>query len=110
MGQLVQGVVLHFAGATFGIDHGDLPAPVVVAHGGGAAQGINDGVAHAACVVAHVGDIAAHIGGALSVSVGGYAVADAAGIGHLLAGDRKSTRLDSSHLVISYARFCLDKS
>src|SRR6266446_9870644 len=30
--------------------------------------------------------------------------------GHrLLAGDRKSTRLNSSHLVISYAVFCLKK-
>src|SRR5256885_7863301 len=27
----------------------------------------------------------------------------------LLAGDRKSTRLNSSHLVISYAVFCLKK-
>src|SRR5256885_9955053 len=28
---------------------------------------------------------------------------------HLYAGDRKSTRLNSSHLVISYAVFCLKK-
>src|SRR5256885_8945823 len=28
---------------------------------------------------------------------------------HGLAGDRKSTRLNSSHLVISYAVFCLKK-
>src|SRR2546426_7364064 len=28
---------------------------------------------------------------------------------HRLAGDRKSTRLNSSHLVISYAVFCLKK-
>src|SRR5256885_11900835 len=28
---------------------------------------------------------------------------------HALAGDRKSTRLNSSHLVISYAVFCLKK-
>src|SRR5256885_16268103 len=28
---------------------------------------------------------------------------------HLLEGDRKSTRLNSSHLVISYAVFCLKK-
>src|SRR5256885_13280974 len=27
----------------------------------------------------------------------------------LVAGDRKSTRLNSSHLVISYAVFCLEK-
>src|SRR5256885_6333675 len=32
------------------------------------------------------------------------------GAGHLAAvGDRKSTRLNSSHLVISYAVFCLKK-
>src|SRR5256885_12129421 len=29
--------------------------------------------------------------------------------GHLEGGDRKSTRLNSSHLVISYAVFCLKK-
>src|SRR5256885_10544630 len=28
---------------------------------------------------------------------------------HLMLGDRKSTRLNSSHLVISYAVFCLNK-
>src|SRR5256885_13853307 len=31
------------------------------------------------------------------------------GFGHGLSGDRKSTRLNSSHLVISYAVFCLKK-
>src|SRR5256885_9572237 len=30
--------------------------------------------------------------------------------GHLVRGDRKSTRLNSSHLVISYAVFCLKKN
>src|SRR5256885_10852190 len=30
-------------------------------------------------------------------------------VGRLLAEDRKSTRLNSSHLVISYAVFCLKK-
>src|SRR5256885_12816367 len=30
-------------------------------------------------------------------------------VDHLLARDRKSTRLNSSHLVISYAVFCLKK-
>src|SRR5205807_5443533 len=35
---------------------------------------------------------------------------DSAGAGEIgLAGDRKSTRLNSSHLVISYAVFCLKK-
>src|SRR2546426_9195661 len=29
--------------------------------------------------------------------------------GRLASGDRKSTRLNSSHLVISYAAFCLEK-
>src|SRR2546426_3530871 len=32
-----------------------------------------------------------------------------AGVGHAVVGDRKSTRLNSSHLVISYAVFCLKK-
>src|SRR2546426_8625399 len=32
-----------------------------------------------------------------------------AGMWPILAGDRKSTRLNSSHLVISYAVFCLKK-
>src|SRR5256885_7349350 len=31
------------------------------------------------------------------------------GVGPLALGDRKSTRLNSSHLVISYAVFCLKK-
>src|SRR5256885_16271321 len=42
----------------------------------------------------------------------GFAVGQAALVGFLhedLAGDRKSTRLNSSHLVISYAVFCLTK-
>src|SRR5256885_9543071 len=30
-------------------------------------------------------------------------------MGGIIAGDRKSTRLNSSHLVISYAVFCLKK-
>src|SRR5256885_9329771 len=33
----------------------------------------------------------------------------AAGVVRIGAGDRKSTRLNSSHLVISYAVFCLKK-
>src|SRR5256885_3381380 len=32
-----------------------------------------------------------------------------AGLGIFVGGDRKSTRLNSSHLVISYAVFCLKK-
>src|SRR5205807_9588350 len=34
---------------------------------------------------------------------------EVAGIQHAACGDRKSTRLNSSHLVISYAVFCLKK-
>src|SRR5256885_8127544 len=34
---------------------------------------------------------------------------DALGVEELPGGDRKSTRLNSSHLVISYAVFCLKK-
>src|SRR5260221_3957313 len=37
------------------------------------------------------------------------AVLCAAGPGHRLLADRKSTRLNSSHTVISYAVFCLTK-
>src|SRR5256885_9240233 len=42
---------------------------------------------------------------------GFWAGAAAAGVGDetRLSGDRKSTRLNSSHLVISYAVFCLKK-
>src|SRR2546426_3677077 len=38
----------------------------------------------------------------------GYAIGGA-GTKHLFAADRKSIRLNSSHLVISYAVFCLKK-
>src|SRR5256885_9953808 len=38
-----------------------------------------------------------------------YGVAVGIGLITLLVGDRKSTRLNSSHLVISYAVFCLKK-
>src|SRR5260221_3620293 len=31
-------------------------------------------------------------------------------LGHVVPGDRKSTRLNSSHTVISYAVFCLKKN
>src|SRR5256885_8733572 len=46
-------------------------------------------------------------GGALHLA--SEAVPVAAGPLHLTSGDRKSTRLNSSHLVISYAVFCLKK-
>src|SRR2546426_3490012 len=39
----------------------------------------------------------------------GRAAKPGGGRGHAEAGDRKSTRLNSSHLVISYAVFCLKK-
>src|SRR5256885_8862694 len=39
----------------------------------------------------------------------GYRVAPVIQGGELIDGDRKSTRLNSSHLVISYAVFCLKK-
>src|SRR5688500_19489407 len=42
---------------------------------------------------------------------GGTAIqTHAVGSAVLLPGDRKSTRLNSSHLVISYAVFCLNKT
>src|SRR5256885_3882232 len=42
---------------------------------------------------------------------GTVVIVDAGGslVGVVTAGDRKSTRLNSSHLVISYAVFCLKK-
>src|SRR3712207_7850437 len=39
----------------------------------------------------------------------GHARVDQAGVEELLLGDRKSTRLNSSHANISYAVFCLKK-
>src|SRR5258707_5309450 len=45
---------------------------------------------------------------ALMVSGDGEGLVDVAGVG-LLSGDRKSTRLNSSHANISYAVFCLKK-
>src|SRR5437588_5275159 len=48
--------------------------------------------------------------GASGAEVGGSAkVVDCAGAGAGGASDRKSTRLNSSHTVISYAVFCLKK-
>src|SRR5438034_2742244 len=41
--------------------------------------------------------------------VAGHEPIEVAGATHLDAGDRKSTRLNSSHTVISYAVFCLKK-
>src|SRR5256885_12684605 len=50
---------------------------------------------------------------AIALERGVHRVAIRGGVGHLGAatrrGDRKSTRLNSSHLVISYAVFCLKK-
>src|SRR5256885_7340561 len=46
------------------------------------------------------------------LGVGVHAATDVTGfglLGHLRTLDRKSTRLNSSHLVISYAVFCLKK-
>src|SRR5256885_12265436 len=40
---------------------------------------------------------------------GGYDVTDYYNVHPRLGTDRKSTRLNSSHLVISYAVFCLEK-
>src|SRR5256885_5783385 len=39
-----------------------------------------------------------------------HALTDVYQLRYALEGDRKSTRLNSSHLVISYAVFCLKKS
>src|SRR5688500_19509103 len=42
------------------------------------------------------------------LNLAGVGYIDSSGIGELVS-DRKSTRLNSSHLVISYAVFCLKK-
>src|SRR5256885_7749289 len=54
-------------------------------------------------VVFHRNAAQGHVGGRCFVRVGGRQERDHFGI------DRKSTRLNSSHLVISYAVFCLKK-
>src|SRR5438034_2579281 len=41
--------------------------------------------------------------------VGHTVLVDLDGVAHQVFGDRKSTRLNSSHTVISYAVFCLKK-
>src|SRR5256885_10957279 len=43
------------------------------------------------------------------ISINGYARILDALLGEISSRDRKSTRLNSSHLVISYAAFCLKK-
>src|SRR5690625_6755576 len=53
-----------------------------------------------------------HVGAQRDRSQGGIAagdVADRSGARHPHRGDRKSTRLNSSHVAISYAVFCLKK-
>src|SRR3989454_12602729 len=47
--------------------------------------------------------------GAARARHGALPLPDLAGTGGARGGDRKSTRLNSSHLVISYAVFCLKK-
>src|SRR5699024_11350648 len=42
-------------------------------------------------------------------TTGGFVEQQQAGIAEQVAGDRKSTRLNSSHVSISYAVFCLKK-
>src|SRR2546426_7592646 len=44
-----------------------------------------------------------------NIQINYQSIGSGGGIRQLLAGDRKSTRLNSSHLVISYAVFCLKK-
>src|SRR2546426_11911129 len=62
----------------------------------------------------HVSEIHSHIDRyhidrhAYVIAVGGGAILDVVGLAAATA-DRKSTRLNSSHLVISYAVFCLKK-
>src|SRR5256885_12997473 len=68
------------------------------------------GRAHA--LRAHAGGRAAHARGggphaAVHLGLGPHAGGDAP---RLAGADRKSTRLNSSHLVISYAVFCLKKT
>src|SRR5690625_5677970 len=48
-----------------------------------------------------------HAGGGYPLEFGTISVSDGISMGH--EGDRKSTRLNSSHVAISYAVFCLKK-
>src|SRR5688500_19409015 len=54
-----------------------------------------------------------HYGDSLPAACSGYdteVLNDRGTLVRLIEGDRKSTRLNSSHLVISYAVFCLKKT
>src|SRR5256885_11979649 len=70
---------------------------------------------HDALPIYHVadGEDVGHIGAHLDIDFDEAAVRDGhaglLGSDLLAVGDRKSTRLNSSHLVISYAVFCLKK-
>src|SRR5256885_12045463 len=55
------------------------------------------------------GGAARRVGGVLGQAVGGAALEAGVVPGGRRAGDRESTRLNSTHLVISYAVFCLKK-
>src|SRR5207244_10001286 len=60
-------------------------------------------------VVGHVGASIVHAGAVSWTSAGGSGYAVAATAGALIGRDRKSTRLNSSHQIISYSVFCLKK-
>src|SRR2546426_5036258 len=83
---------------------------VAVRHGSALRRGVHVGTEHLTGVVDRPGDREASAGDLDDVGRGdvgprhGYRRR-----AHGLDGDRKSTRLNSSHLVISYAVFCLKK-
>src|SRR5256885_5058838 len=52
----------------------------------------------------------ANVAGGSRVLVACHTKAECQRLGAIIQGDRKSTRLNSSHLVISYAVFCLKKT
>src|SRR5690625_2531273 len=54
-------------------------------------------------------ELAHPVMGAMHVTLGGALLVPAVALGRAGAGDRKSTRLNSSHVAISYAVFCLKK-
>src|SRR5256885_13093684 len=65
----------------------------------------------ATSTIESLGTLVGPVVAGLLVSVANVAAVFALGAGALVVGavDRKSTRLNSSHLVISYAVFCLKK-
>src|SRR5438034_8673273 len=86
-----------------GIDEAHILRPEAAAHRG------ERGAQHDRLHLAPARGDAERLGGVLVLAHAGQLVADARALEIHLKGDRKSTRLNSSHTVISYAVFCLKK-